>query len=346
MKKLPARVLKDILEQVVDRKFAYEEKGEKPRNWSAYNRARIKELSNTLDLIRQYVDDVEEYELPEKDSSMGREEEITVHEKAKAVLIAEMFQADERTASDWINILGPRLGMTSEMSPRTIGRAYYDDRVKALLKLVHKKTSAAIQGKETSFSGDSKGLRKSNKVNWARDKEDEKKHKDFNMLSSMIANNYNVCTAFIVQQGPINDAPTLPTLWEQTIEIHGNYIQTAQFDSGFLSRENVGRVAEHAIPYFFPKRNLTLKPKGVPAWRNMLWECVTNTQEWLRGYHERSNSESFNSCVERRFSKPLNCKYDEGQDTETTARIIIENFAQLNIARETEGIDLKPKYVT
>jgi len=135
-------------------------------------------------------------------------------------------------------------------------------------------------------------------VNWVRDKEDNKKHKDFNMLSCMIANNYNVCTASIVQQGPINDAPTLPALWKQTMEIHGKYIQTAQFDSGFISRENVGIVAEYATPYFFPKRNLTLKPKGVPAWRDMLWQCVTNTQEWLRNYHERSNSESFNSCIE------------------------------------------------
>ncbi|MBI2598249.1 MAG: hypothetical protein HYW50_03575 [Candidatus Diapherotrites archaeon] len=294
MKTLPPRVLEDILEQITSRKFPYEPKEEKQRDWSAYNKARVKELSNVLDLIKQYVNDVEEYELPKKQSNMGPPEEISVHEKAKAVLLTELLQADERTASDWVNILGPRLGIMHEMAPRTIGRAYSDDRVITLLQLVHKKTSTAIQGKEHSFSGDSTGLKKTNKVNYARDKEDEEKRKDFNMLTIMVANNYHVCTALLSQQGPINDAPTLPIIWKQTLAIHGDYITEAQFDAGFISRNNVGLVAETAAPYFFPKKNLTLKPLGVLAWRDMLWECVTNTQEWLRGYHPRSNVETYN----------------------------------------------------
>lgn len=346
MKRLPARVVEDILGQIVDRKFPYEEKEEKPRNWAAYNRARINELSNLIELIRQYVDDIEDYELPEKDSTRGPDEQITIHEKAKAILLTEMFQADERTASGLVKLFAEKLGIISEFSPRTIGRAYYDDRVKALLNLVQKKSSAAIQGKETSFSGDGTGLSKSNKVNWERDKEDDKKHKDFDMLSCMIANNYHVCTGFITQQGPINDAPTLKPIWEQTMEIHSNYIEEAQFDAGFISRENVSLVAQHATPYFFPKRNLTLKPKGHPAWRDMLYNSLTDTQNWLREYHKRSNVETYNSCLERRFTKPLNCKHKQGNNTETTARIVIENFAQLNVAREEEGLDLTPKYVT
>jgi transposase len=345
MKKVPVRVLADLLEQITTRKFPYEPKEEKLRDWPAYNRARVKELSNVLDLIKSYVDSVDDYELPEKNSNGGHGESITVQEKAKAVLLAEFLQADERTASDWINILGPRLGMVSEMSPRTIGRAYYDERVKALLQLVRKKTSLVIQGNENSFSGDSTGQKKNNRVHYSRDKLDDEKRKDFAMASLMVSNHYHVCTAFVFHSsGPINDSPILPELWKQTLDVHGEYITEAQFDAGFLSRANIGLVAKTATPYFFPKKNLTLNAKGCPAWTNMLYNCVTDTQNWLRGYHPRNNSETYNGCLQKRYPKPLNCKYPAGQETEDLSRIIGENFAQLNVAREEEKLDLTPQY--
>lgn len=348
MKKLPARVLADTLEQIVDRKFAYKSKEAKPIDWGSYNRAKVQEISGVLDLIKNYVDDVEEYELPSKSEPLGKEEIISVHEKAKAVMIAEFMQADERTASDWVNILGPRVGIVSQMSPRTIGRAYYDDRVRALISIVFKKSSAAIQGKESSFSGDSTGFKKNNKVHYSRDKLDEDKKKDFAMVSLMVSNKYHVATAFIFHEsGSINDAPTLPELWRQTTEIHGDYIQKAQFDAGFPSRENVQLIANSgATPYIFPKRNFTLKPLGYPAWRDMLYECTTNTQEWLRQYHARSNAETRNSCDQRKFTKPLNCRKGKGQETESKTRIIIGNFTQLNTAHHEEQLDLTPKYVS
>ena len=109
---------------------------------------RINELSNLIELIQQYVDGLEEYELPEKDSIRGPDERITVHEKAKAILLTEMFQADERTASGLVKLFSEKLGIISELSPQTIGRACYDDRVKTLPNLVQKKSSAAIQGED------------------------------------------------------------------------------------------------------------------------------------------------------------------------------------------------------
>lgn len=349
MKKIPARVLADALEQIVDRKFEYEPKEAKPIDWSSYNRAKVQEISGVLDLIKNYVDDVEEYELPKKPvNKIKVDDDISVHDKAKAVLITEYMQADERTASGWVNILGSRVGIGSQMSPRTIGRAYYDDRVRALISLVFKKSSAAIQGLETSFSGDSTGIKKNNKVHYSRDKLDDEKKKDFAVSSIMVSNKYHVATALIFHEsGPINDAPTLQGLWEQTTEIHGDYIEKAQFDAGFISRDNTQLIANSgATPYIFPKRNLTLKPEGKTAWRDMIHDCATNTQEWLREYHARSNVETRNSCDQRKFTKPLNCKDGKGQETEEKARTIIENFCQLNTAHYEEGLDLTPKYVT
>lgn len=343
MKKMPARVLADALEQIIDRKFAYEEKDEKPRDWSAYNKARVRDLSHTLKMIREYVDAVPVESLPEK-KGPGKNPEYTAHEKAKAVLLTEAMLADERTGEDLVNLFKEKLGISESMSARTIGRAYYDDRVIFILEQIFKKTNKPIQGKEHSFSGDSSGLKKTNKVNYANDKEDEKKKKDFAMLSYMVSNTFNVYTSFDLHySGSINDAPTLKPLVNQTRELHPK-VNAMQFDAGFLSRENVQYLADNDIePFIFPKRNVTLKPKGCPAWRNMIWDCVTDTQNWLRGYHERSNSETNNSIHEYRFPKPLNCKQAKGQYTETISRLDIINFRQLHLAKYTHKLKIYPK---
>jgi len=338
MKKLPPRVLADVLEQVVDRKFPYESKEKKPINWSAYNKARIDDIAGTLRCIRDYVEAVE---LPRlKNAHFGRPKEISAHDKAKAVLLAELFQVDERSASGLVSLFKEKLWIESEMCPRTIGRAYYDDDVQYILKKVLETTNKPIQGLATSFSADSTGQAKSNKVNWARDKEDDKKHKDFNMLSLMTSNDFHVIAAFDLNQGNKNDSPTFIPLFQETKTLHP-IIDTVQLDAGFLSRQNVQYAADNgATPYFFPKRHVTLKPLGCPAWRDMIWDCVTNTQEWLRGYHPRSNSETTNSCLQRRFTKQTKRKQLKGQWTETNARIIIHNIRQLNTASYEHNIPL------
>ena len=58
-----------------------------------------------------------------------------------------------------------------------------------------------------------------------------------------------------------------------------------------------------AIPLLYPKKNVTLKAKGHPAWKYMLYQFIKDTQSWLRQYHQRSISESVNSAFHRMFEK-------------------------------------------
>lgn len=180
MKKLPLRVVSDVLEQITERKFPYQSKEKVKRDWSAYNRARQSELSGILVSIRRNVDLIS---LPERKQGRGSPPEHSPQDKTKAILLAELFQCDERTASDLVDLFKEKLGIENEMSPRTIGRALYEDDVQYILHKIIEKTNEPIQGLATSFSGDSTGVKKSQKVNWANDKDNEEKHKDFNMLS-------------------------------------------------------------------------------------------------------------------------------------------------------------------
>ncbi len=337
MKRLPVRVVQDVLEQVTERKFPYEAKQKVKRDWSAYNAARQSELSGILIAIREHVDSVF---LPTVKRGKGKPPDYSAHDKAKAVLLAELFQADERSAIGLVSLFKEKLGIEEEMSPSTIGRAYYDDDVQYILHKIIEKTNEPIQGLATSFSGDSTGVAKSNKVNWARDKEDEEKHKDFNMLSIMASNQFHIISAYDLHEGPINDAPTLQSLFDETKKLYP-CMEKAQFDAGFISRLNVQHIADNGVkPYIFPKKNLTLKPKGCPAWRDMLYECITKTQEWLREYHERSNIESVNHCNDNKFTKPVRQKYFKGQWGKNQARICIHNLTQTHINHYEHGTPL------
>lgn len=338
MKKLPPRVVADVLEQITERKFPYIPKEKKKRDWSAYNAARQSELPEMLIAIRRHVDDVTFLELRR---GRGKPPKHSPQDNAKAVLLAELFQADERSASGLVSLFLEKLGIENEMSPRAIGRAYYNGDVHYILHKIIEKTNEPIQGLETSFSGDSTGISKSSKVNWARDKEDKETHRDFGMLSIMGSNQFHIISAYdIHEHGPINDAPTLPKLLDETKKLHP-CMKKADFDAGFISRINVQYIANSGVePYIFPKKNLTLKPKGFPAWRNMLYECITNSQEWLRSYHERSNIESINHCLDNRFTKPVRQKHFKGQCGKIQARISIHNLIQTHISHHEHKTSL------
>ena len=73
-------------------------------------------------------------------------------------------------------------------------------------------------------------------------------------------------------------------------------------DAGFVDRKLTQLIHDSGlVPYIFPRKNLTLSPKGYPAWRVMWLKLLRSVQEWLREYHIRSYTESFHSSFKRVF---------------------------------------------
>ena len=335
---MPDRILNDLLEQISSRRFPYKGRNRKKVNWAAYNRARIECLEGVLYLIRSSVDNVKLIEI--RNRGQGRPPKHSARDKAKAVLLAELFQADERTASGLVNLFREKLGIAEEMSPRTIGRAYYDPDVRYILQELLKQSNEYIKGKAKSFSGDSTGMKKTHKGNWERDKDDGKLRAGFDMLSIMVSNEFHVVSACMLESGPINDAPRLKPLAGETLAMHK--AESMQFDANFLSRENVQWLVEHGVePYIMPKKNCSLKARGCLAYHRMLWNAVTDPQNFLWNYHMRSNVESVNSSIKRFFVKPLRRRELAGRNTEVLARIVLHNFMQLIVAHYEGRVELE-----
>jgi len=101
-------------------------------------------------------------------------------------------------------------------------------------------------------------------------------------------------------------------------------------DAGFVDRKLTQLIENCGLtPYIFPKKNLTLRSKGFPAWKKMWLNLLKETRAWLREYHMRSHTESFHSSFKRVFGivrKILN----EAMYTQVLCRIIHNNRRKLN----------------
>jgi len=51
------------------------------------------------------------------------------------------------------------------------------------------------------------------------------------------------------------------------------------------------------------EENVTLRAKGHPPWRYMLYHFIKDTQSLLRQYYQKPISESVNSAFHRMFEK-------------------------------------------
>ena len=306
---------------------------EKQVDWTAYSEAKVNELRSIINLIKEMVDAVG---LPEKPVSAGQPAK-DAKDLAKAILLQQYLQANERVAIGWIDLLGPRLGISSAFEWRSLARAYEREDVKFVLERVFELSTTPVQGSAHSFSLDSTGLEESRKENYESVAHSEKSS-SYPKLTSCISNEFHVVTSYAFTEN-VGDCKAFGQAFALTAAMQS--VERVELDAGFVSRDICTAIGNAgALPFVYPKKGITLKKKKSQAWKNMLLLFVANPQEWLRFYHERSNVESWHSAFKRRFSKPLQCKSVLTQATEVCARIIIENFAQLNTAFHERRIKL------
>jgi transposase len=267
--------------------------------WKNYNLSQINEVK-ILDKITSLVN----FSSLGKSKSFGRPL-TNPKDLSKAILVAELLSLPERQAQGWINLLASKVGITSSLDDRTIGRAYNRLEVLQILKQVFEKTKTC----DGILSGDGTGLETTRKQNY----ETEKK-KTENYLVSIVDSRE------IVQSFEMNNKEC-PAMHSLIQNVKGDSLC---LDAGFVDRELTRKISELGIkPFIFPKKNLNLN--GSIYWKAMFLHLFYETQEWLRIYHQRSHAESFHSSFKRK-NKPLMKFNSFSKLVQLTARIIIHNL--------------------
>jgi len=330
--------LREIIGQLKEKEFKYAPREEKTIDWHAYNEAQLNDLRFFLTQTRELVDKAAEL-LPEETRCAGRPPKEAA-DVAKAVLLMEYLQVSERAASMWAWVFKEKLGITDELSPRTIGRGFENPDVIFVLERVFEWTAKSFEDAEKNVAIDATGVPESIKQNYASVKsEDVKQSETFLKLSIAVGTECHGISAYALTRHK-GDSPLFKPLLQETAAVWP-HVQSACADAGYLSHPNC-QEAENLgiIPYIFPKTGITLNQKGFPAWKTMLLSLTNDAQTWLFGYHLRSNVETVNSCLARRFGK-LSCVKDVCKESEELTRLILHNLRQMNTAWFEGKITLK-----
>ena len=304
MSKLPNTEFRAMVPLLREKEF-YE--AEEPRAifWPEYNLSQIEDAQETLEFIRNTVDEAELLFLNGKAGKPLTDPKSL----AKSVLVCEALGFTERGAQGWIRILGPFLGIYENLDDRTIGDAYDKVEVLHILNQIFEKNKDS----DGKLSGDGTGLETSRKQNYESDK------KAGEWLTSIVDSRE------IVQAFDASGEQECKAMHKLIEEVYGDSLR---LDAGFNDRELVRKIAEKGMtPYVFPKKNNNLN--GHSAWKNMYLSLFYDVMIWLTEYHIRSHSESFHSSFKTRYGL-ITKRRVTSKLSQITARIILHNRRRLS----------------
>lgn len=304
MTKLPNKEFRKMVPLLREKGF-YESEEPRAISWPEYNESHVEEAAETLEFIRDTVDEATYLPTKGKTGKPLTDPKIL----AKAILACEALGFTERKAQGWMKIIGPFLGIREHLDDRTIGDAYDKIEVLYLLKQIFEKTKDS----DSKLSGDGTGLETSRKQNY----ENNKKTGDY--MTSIVDSRE------IVQAFDISGEQECRAMHKLITKVYGGSLR---LDAGFNDRKLVKEIAEIGMtPYVFPKSNNNLN--GSLAWKNMYLELFFDVMHWLTEYHLRSHSESFHSSFKAVYGM-ITKRRVTSKLCQVTARIILHNRRRLS----------------
>jgi transposase len=344
-------LLHKLIDQARNQELPYEKRPKKSINWTDYDVAQCNEIVDALDLIRDLVDTadsrIQAHTTPEKPGP-GRPPTDAAN-IAKALLLQSFLGISNRVAEGFVRMLGPKLGIDENFSYKTIERGYDREAVNAILDEVMRISNAPIEGLEKTFSIDGSGTPTRMKQNYAHDRERQNKerkkegkdapsnddafpkgHHDYVYEVSTVGVEYKLIASY--ENTTDHSRGEMSFFKRAAMETKALHPATKMLcaDGAFANRPVCEILNELGItPRTMPKRNATLKRKGVFAWTQMLMALLRDPQGWLRQYYLREASETVNSMLKRRNPWPLRKRLDDRKLTEDLLRAVNHNVRRL-----------------
>jgi transposase len=304
--KLPNQDFRKLVKSTRDPVFKrelYEAQEPRPINWPAYNISQIKNIKESLNFIRNRVN--ESY-CPEVRSNATSPKML-----AKAILLSELIGCPEREGEGWVEILGPYIGISSRIDDWVLGDGYSRQEVVEILYEIFLSTIDS----DGILSGDGSGLEKTRKQNY----ESQKRNYEGWYMTSIVDSRE------IVQAFDITGRSEREVMRELIYLVSGGSIR---LDAGFNDRELTKSIEElFIVPYIYPKSINNLN--GHESWSSMYLEFFRDIYFWLKEYHQRSHSESFHSAFKRVYGEVTKINYT-ARFVQITARIILHNFRRMS----------------
>lgn len=306
------------------------------QNWTAYNAAQTSEKDYVETLLRELCADIPQ---PPRKPGPGQKP-ASLRDSVFAAVMKVYTTFSGRRASTDIRECAKAGHMEKPLHYNTIFKCMENPATTAILtRLIEESAAplAEIENLAGQFAQDSTGFSTVTYDRWFDQKHGKlRAEHPWVKLHVMVGTTTNVVTG--VKVSDKHDCPQLPELLAQTAK-HFK-VKEVSGDKAYLSVKNLKAIdALGAVP-FIPFKSNSVGTNKSPLWRRMWAHFTLNSDDFLKRYHRRSNSETTFWMIKSKFSGVVRSKLPTAQVNETLAKVLCHNLTCLVHAIFEFGIDI------
>jgi transposase len=315
------------------RTLVFAEKKTYKQNWPAYNEAQVTEKHRFQKLLCDLCRGVPQ---PPRTGKKGRPT-TRLSDMAFASVFKVYSTVSTRQFSCDLSDAHAK-GYTTKPIHYNSGCAYLEDEdLTPVLKSLIVQSSLPLRTVETDFAVDSTGFTTSRFYRWYDHKYGvERSEHDWVKVHMATGVKTNVVTAAAIYGRDAGDCPVLPELVRETAE---NFtVKEVSADKAYLSVENIEAVfGVGGTPFIAFKANSTGGVGGL--FQKMYYFYEFNRDDYMAHYHKRSNVESTNSMVKRKFGDHIRRRTDVAMRNEVYAKLLCHNLCCVILSQIELGIE-------
>jgi transposase len=307
------------------------------QNWPAYNAAQTHEKEKFLSLLKDLCQGVQEPPLAKTGRRpIPRADCIfAACYKVYSGFSTRRFMTDLRDAKDDGLISRP-------ICYNSVINFLDNPALTPILKAMIVEASRPLASVEVDFAGDSTGFLTTRFERWFDVKYGAPK-KQYEWVKAHITCGVktNIVTAVVILDKHAADGKQLPEMVKTTAQ---NFtIREYSADKAYCSRENYEAIESAGGQGFIPfKSNATGQVGGL--YEKMFHYFSFRRPDFLAHYHKRSNIESTNSMIKRKFGDSLRSKTDVALVNEALCKILCHNLVVL--IHEMYELGIEPVFWT
>ena len=306
----------------------YGEKRTYSQDWSAYNKAQMKEKILLINILNELLDHIPFQEV----NRVGRNPIPTRDKIFYLTLQAYNIKSSRRCISD-LELCRQLKFIDKTPHFNTILKCLQDSNLETYFKHLVNVSGLPLQQVEDSFAVDSSGFSTSQfdrwmDYKWGETDKTKQKTRRWRKAHITCGTQTNIITAINITSGHTGDSPQFSELLKNTQKVFD--IKEVSADKAYSSRQNLAIVSQlGGIAYIPFKSNTKGNPKGPWIWRRMFDMYTTHREEFNMHYHKRSNVETVFHQIKTKFSKHLRSKHEVSQNNEILAKCLCHNICDL-----------------
>lgn len=349
--------LREVVTQVREGTFPYRPRPPPFLSWSLYDRAQTREAGDLLALLVSATETLVE-RVPRwgarPSPGRGRPPVSTV-DRLRVLLWQSYRGIANRPMASEARLQARGLGLARPFSYGTVAHAYHDPEVLTALRSLLWLTNEPVMGRERGFAIDGSGFPTGVSDHYATSRGRQpgagrevgvfpKAPRPWVRNVANIGLHYGLVAGWKSwTDATLGELSAFEEVFRMTVALHPE--ADVQLGDGLYSaRWVVGQVARAGMEArFLPRRQVTLKCLGEPAWPRSIWGLVKDPQEWLADYHLRSRVEAFWSSLKARNPQRIRKRVVRAQVVEATLKVVVHNLRRLCYWRWMEDLDPEPR---